>query len=373
MNVEKTQNHSLPVEQRVAMATPRSATFRCLEAGRFHFVMGALLLSILAGCNRTPNPDVLATVNRHPIFRADVEKYYQNSAPPKATADQAERLRLEILRSLIDDEIMRQQAEKLHLVATDAEVDAKIAELKAPYTEEQFNKQLAAKNLTLADLRRDIRRSMTSTKVINKEIESKINITDAQIAEFYNLHQADFNLIEPQYHLAEIVVTSDPKQPIGNLQNSKAKNDAEAQKKIQTLRNRLDSGEDFATLAMNFSEQPDTTASDGDMGFLTETQLHADPAVYAAVTALKPGQMTSILPLYKSPTDKHVIGYVIYKLIAVEQAGQHQLSDPRVQQMIRQQLRDSSSHLMRDAYLEVMHNQAHVVNYYAEELLKNIH
>jgi peptidyl-prolyl cis-trans isomerase SurA len=56
--------------------------------------------------------------------------------------------------------------------------------------------------MSLDDLKRDIRRQLTETKLINKEIESKINITDAQIAAFYAAHKADFNLIEPQYHLA---------------------------------------------------------------------------------------------------------------------------------------------------------------------------
>ncbi len=336
----------------------------------------AASMVLATGCNRAPGPDVWATVNGHPILRADVEKYYHNrvsNAPQQPTEDEADRLRLEILRSLIDEEITRQQAEKLHLVATDAEVDAKIAELKAPYTDAQFNAQLQAKGLTLDDLRHDLRRSLTSSKVMNKEIESKINITDAQIADYYNLHKADFNLIEPQYHLAQIVVTPIPNQKPGNLQNSKAKNDAEAKKKIESLENRLESGEDFATLAMNYSEQPDTAASGGDMGFASETQLRADPDVYKAVTALKPGQTTPVLPLYESQTSKKVMGYVIYKLIAVEPAGQHLLSDPRVQQMIRQQLHDSRSRLMKEAYLEVMQNQAHVVNYYAEQLLKDIH
>ena len=52
--------------------------------------------------------------------------------------------------------MIRQQAEKLHLVATDTEVDAKIARLKAPYTEAQLNEQLKAEGLTMDDIRRDL-------------------------------------------------------------------------------------------------------------------------------------------------------------------------------------------------------------------------
>jgi peptidyl-prolyl cis-trans isomerase SurA len=60
-------------------------------------------------------------------------------------------------------------------------------------------------------------------------------------------------------------------------------------------------------------------------------------------------------------------------LIAIEPAGQHPLTDPRVQQMIRQQLHDSRSRLLQSAYNEALRDQARVVNYFAEDILKNAH
>jgi peptidyl-prolyl cis-trans isomerase SurA len=339
-----------------------------------HAVTGVLLLTALAGCKHTPNPDVWATVNGHPIMKSEVEKYFKNKVgtmQQQPTADEASMLKLDILHSQINEEVIRQRAEKMHLVATDAEVDAKIAQLKAPYTEEQFDAQLKAKSLTLEDVRREFWLSMTTNKVINKEIDSKINITDADVANYYNLHKADFNLIEPQYHLAQIAVTSIPtQQQTCNLQNNKARNDTEARKKIQGLHNQLESGGDFAGLAMNFSEACDTASSGGDMGFIPESRLKSDPEIYNAIAQLKPGQITDILPMVQ-PASKKPFGYMILKLIAVEPAGQHPLSDPRVQQMIRQQLHDSRSRLLQSAYYEVLRDQARVVNYYAEDVLKN--
>lgn len=334
-----------------------------------------LLMTAVSGCKHAPNPDVWATVNGHPIMQAEVEKYFKNKVgtmqqPP--TPDEAAMLKLDILRQRINEEVIRQRAEKMHLVATQAEVDAKIAQLKAPYTEEQFDAQLKAKGLTMEDVRRDVWLNLTTSKVINKEINSKINITDEDVDNYYNLHKADFNLIEPQYHLAEIVVTSMPAQQVGNLQNNKARNDAEARKKIDGLHNQLESGGDFAGLAINYSEAPDTTSSGGDMGFISESQLKSNPEVYNAIQKLKPGQITDVLPI-NQPGTKKAVGYVIYKLIAVEPAGQHLLSDPRVQQMIRQQLHDSRSRLLQSAYDEVLRDQARVVNYYAEDVLKNVH
>src|SRR5208282_483842 len=105
--------------------------------------------------------------------------------------------------------------------------------------------------ISLDDYKRELRRNLTSAKLLNKEIESKINITDAEIGAYYAAHRADFNLIEPRYNIAEIVVTPNapPQAPNANLQNNKATSDAEAKKKIQALYSRLESGDDFAVLA----------------------------------------------------------------------------------------------------------------------------
>ncbi len=331
------------------------------------FVFGA------AGCNRPHQPDVAATVNGHPIHRAELETYYRGNLGDNQhdpTPVQAQIGRLDILRQLIDDEILQERAAKLNLVATNEEVDGKVAELKAPFTQEEFDARLKAKSMTLDDLKRQIRRSLTSEKLMNKEINSKINITDADISSYYNRNKAEFNLIEPQYHLAQIIVTSAPSQQPSNLQNNKASNDDEAKKKIAALHNRLESGEDFGALAANLSEQPATASNGGDMGFISESQLHADPSVYTSVTKLKPGQVTDVLPFYEQGSKK-VMGYAIYRLLSKEAAGQRELNDPRVQQAIRQQLRDGRAQLLRNAYYEVLRDQARIQNYFAEEVFKS--
>ncbi|MDE3105934.1 MAG: SurA N-terminal domain-containing protein [Acidobacteriota bacterium] len=337
------------------------------------FALAALLP--LAGCNRTPNADVVATVNGKAIMHAEMEKAFatqlgEAQQQQQPTKEQADALRLNVLRELIDEEIVQQRAAKMNLTATNEEVDAKLAEMKAPYTEDQFNDKLRASKETLDDLKHDLHRSLTIEKLLNKEINSKITVTDADVTNYYNQHKAEFNLIEAQYHLAQIQVTSVPSPQPGNLQNSKATNDAEARKKIQALKNRLDAGEDFGTLAMNFSERPETAPNGGDMGFVSESQMHADPAIYAAITRLKAGQITDILPMLDEQSKKPM-GYAIYKLIAREPAGQRDVSDPRVQQAIRQQLHDGRSQLLKNAYFEMLRDQAKVENYLAEQIFKN--
>jgi peptidyl-prolyl cis-trans isomerase SurA len=285
--------------------------------------------------------------------------------------EQVVSLRLSILNELIETEILMRRAEKLGLLATDDEVDRKLNEIKSPYTAEDFSKRLAEKKISLDDFKRDLRRSLTRDKVMNKEITSRINITDQDVSNYYNEHKAEFNLIEPQYHLAKIVVSGMPVPQVHNLQNSKAQNDADAKKKIQMIANRLDSGDDFATLAMNYSEDPETSNNGGDLGMAPESALkQADPAVREAVLKLKPGQYTAVIPM-TNPASHQVNGYLIVKLIAKEPAGQRELSDPRVQQAVRQQLRDRREQLLKAAYYETLRDEAKITNYYAAEVLKD--
>jgi peptidyl-prolyl cis-trans isomerase SurA len=107
------------------------------------------------------------------------------------------------------------------------------------------------------------------------------------------------------------------------------------------------------------------------MGFVGESQMqHADPAVFAAITKLKAGEVTDVLPLLDGQS-KRPVGYAIYKLLSRDPPGQRDLNDPRVQQAIRQQLRDGRSQLLKAAYLEVVHDQAKVENFFAEQIFKN--
>jgi peptidyl-prolyl cis-trans isomerase SurA len=345
-----------------------------MTSTRALLVSTLLFLLALAGCNREENgTDVLAKVNGEKITRADVDKYYKNQtsgSPQQPSGDQEASLRLNILRQLIDDQIMMERAKKLNLLATDEEVDAKFAEFKAPYTQEEFDRHLKERNLTAEDLRRDLRRSLTFDKIINKEITSKINISDADISNYYNEHKAEFNFIEPQYHLAQIVVTTAPMPQVGNLKNDKAANETEARAKAKKLMDRLETGEDFATVAMNYSEQPETSPNGGDMGFIPESSLKQTPGMQDVIGKLKPGGVTQPIPV-TDPQTKRLAGFRIIKLIAREPAGQRDLNDPRVQAAIRQQLRERREQLLKAAYYDTLRNDAKVENYYAEELLKN--
>jgi peptidyl-prolyl cis-trans isomerase SurA len=348
--------------------------FRTGARGAVLIASGIALFSGVAGCHRAPSPDVVATVNGKEILRSELERNYKASVgdqPQQTSPEQADIARLNILDQMIDYEILQQRAAKLNLVASDEDVNAKLTEVKARYTQEEFDRHLKDVGVTLDDYKRELRRNLTSAKLLNKEIESKIDITDAEINKYYADHKSEFNLIEPRYNIAQIVVTASPTMQTANLQNNKATSEPDAKKKVQALYSKLESGDDFATLAENYSEDPNTASSGGDMGFVFESQLRENPEVYDAIGKLKPGQFTDVLPVTQGTGPaRRTVGYAIYKLISRETAGQRALNDPNVQQWIRQQLRSAHAQLLRSAYFEVVRSEAQVHNYFAEQILK---
>ena len=224
---------------------------------------------VLASCSKPVPKDVAATVNGRPITYAELDRtiaaQFPNS-PLKPNDDQTIQLRLETLRALIDKEIMLQRAEKEGLLASDGDVEAKFNELKAPYTQEEFQKLLDQRKMTLDQFGAQIRRDLSVQKLFNKEIGSHISISDADVVDIYNANKASFNLAENQVRVAHILVTPTPNPNVHNLKNSKAQNEEQARAKIQMIQMHLRQGDDFATQAQNYSEDPKTAPMAGTTG-----------------------------------------------------------------------------------------------------------
>ena len=334
----------------------------------------------LAGCKTQPAADVVATVNGHPILRADLDKAYTDNLGDAVnqgqdqTPESADSARLMLLSQLISNETIQQRAAKMNLTATPEEVDAKLTEMKQPFTEEEFGRRLTANHTSVDQVKRDLRNSLTVNKLLNKEINQKITISDADINNYFTAHKAEYNNIEPQYHIAQILVTDTPDPHPCNLQNSKAANDADARKKISQIKNSVDSGMDFGTVAMNLSENCTTAPNGGDMGSISESKLKASAGpLFNLLAGLKPGQVTDILPFPDpaDPTGKRIGGYAIFQLISHDPAGQQTLAEPQVQQHIRQLIREGRSQLLKSAYFEMLRDQAKVENFFAEQVFKN--
>jgi peptidyl-prolyl cis-trans isomerase SurA len=309
---------------------------------------------------------VAATVNGRSITYAELDKQFQSqvaSASDRPSDDQSNFQKLELLRSMVDAEIMVQRAEKANLIATDTDVETKLGELKAPFTQEEFSKQLAARKMSIEDFKAQLRRDLSVTKLFNKEITSRINITDKDVTDFYNANKPSFNLVEAQIHLAQILVTPQPGE-VRNLKNDKAGSEQAARDKIARMLDRIKHGEDFSMLAQNYSEDPQTAQNGGDLGFITESSMEKAPAELRKAVASTPvGQVSGVIA---GPE-----GYRILKILAKEPAGQRELQDPSVQQTIRETLRNRKDQLLKAAYVETARNEAKVTNYYAQMIMSN--
>lgn len=319
-------------------------------------------------CNRVSAPaeGVWATVNDQPITREDTEKYYRarltgQTAPP--SQDEALSLMLSVLDELINNEVLVQRARQTGVEATDGEVEDKFTEAKSPFTEDAFQRQLKDSGMTVDDLRRNIRQQVSVQKLINREVIAKIAPTDQDVTNFYNENRAQFNVAEVTYHLAQILVTPAKDAQVRNRKNDDAATDIEARKKAAALLQQIRDGADFATVAADYSEDPNSSANGGDMGFFPESQI-SDANMRKMLGAMTPGQTSDIIHLPN--------GYSILRLVAKEAPGQRQLSDPQIQQTIRDTLRGRKEQLMRAAYLVSARDQSRVVNYLARQVLESV-
>ncbi|MCL4524092.1 MAG: peptidylprolyl isomerase [Acidobacteria bacterium] len=328
----------------------------------------ALLVSF-AACNKetAPGPDVWATVNGKEIKRDEVEKYFRSRTNPEGqepSQEEALSLKLNIIDELINNEILLERAKKMGLEAGDGEVEDKFTEFKSPYTEDEFQRQLKERGVSVDDLKRDLRKQLTIQKLINREVVAKVSITDQDVTDFYNQNRAQFNVVETQYRVSQIVITPRKDTQVRNRKGDDAATDAEARRKAAALYAQIQEGTDFGQLAIDYSEDPSTSANGGDLGYIPESALsQADPALKKTLTSMKPGEVSPVVALRD--------GFRILKLIAREAPGQRELSDPKVQNSIRDALRNRKEQLLRSAYLNVARDEATVRNYLAQQVLES--
>src|SRR5881296_4601737 len=226
---------------------------RCLSV--LALITASLFIASCGSASKA-SADVVARVNGKDIMTAQLEKQFQNrvsNAEQPPAPEEAQNVKLEILNQLINDQILLEMASAAGLSATDAEVDVKFNEFKSQYTDEKFKDLLKEQKMTIDDIRNELRKSITIDKLVNKEITSKISVTDAEIKNFYEKNKESFNLPE-SYHIAHILVTPVADPDLRNGKNDDAKTADEARQKALRLLKDVQGGKDFATVARESSE-----------------------------------------------------------------------------------------------------------------------
>ncbi len=328
------------------------------------------LAALAGGCRSHPTPppvapDVWAVVDGREIHREEVEKAYRRTMQPGAVTseDEATVAKLNLLDQLISQDIMLARATELQIVLPESELDAAFNDEKKDIPDEAFNQELASRHLTAADMREALRRDLIARKVIERDVSSKVTVTDQEISDFFQANKAQFNLPEDAFHLAQIVVTSVRDQGLNNRTGDDATTVQAAAAKVQMLMDRLKSGAPFSELAMDYSEDPQSAPRGGDVGLVSVSALGQAPReLRDAVMRLQPGSVTVV---------SMEGGHTIVALVAKQAAGQRDLSMPDVRDGIAATLRDQREQLLQAAYLEMMRNQATVVNHEVRRLVES--
>jgi peptidyl-prolyl cis-trans isomerase SurA len=342
------------------------------KAGRTQLMLGAVMCAgLVAACGRTAekpkaaSPDVWASVDGRDIGRDEVEKAYRGAADPTAPQPSDVEIlgaKLDIVDQLITQDILLAKAKASNLDATDAEVETAFSERKRSVPDDAFQQQLSQRGLTLDDMKRSIRRELAVQKVIDRDVASKVAVTDQEIGDFYTANRAKFNIPETQYHIAQIVIAPGRQPDLRNRKNDDAGTQAEADAKAQMLMERLRTGAQFSELAMDYSEDPGTAAQGGDLGFVAASALNrVPPQLRAAVLGSQPGTVKAVTAGG---------GHTLVLLVEIQAAGQRELNDPTVRDNIRDTLRQRKEQVLRTAYLTAARNDAKVINHLARQIVE---
>jgi peptidyl-prolyl cis-trans isomerase SurA len=334
------------------------------------FVAVFLMAASTGACRSTSTPapaavsaDTWAVVNGKAVTSADVDKEFRRSGDGSTTGAEAIlTAKLAILDGLILEEILMDRARQQNLQVPDAEVDAALTKAKGGLNDDAFQQQLIQRGLSTADVRDGLRRQLLAEKVMERDVTSKVTVSDQQVTDFFNANRAQFNLPQDAVHLAQIVITPVRDPQLANRTGDDATTPDTATAKVRMLMQRLQEGAPFADLARDFSEDPESAPRGGDLGLVPVATIRQAPAALRdAALQLDPGRARVV-----SQGGAHTIVFVVKR----EQAGQRDLSTPGVKEQITQALKGRREQLLRTAYLASARADAQVVNYEARRVVE---
>jgi peptidyl-prolyl cis-trans isomerase SurA len=148
---------------------------------------------------------------------------------------------------------------------------------------DEFRKVLEREGIPYANYREDIRRQIIVQRVREREVDSKVTVSDAEV-DNYLATLASQAGGEDEYLLSHIYITV-PEQATPDVVEARRQRAAEALTEIR-------SGKDFAQIAAAFSNAPDAS-SGGNLGWRTAARL---PSVFSEIVRkMKPGEVSGVL------------------------------------------------------------------------------
>jgi peptidyl-prolyl cis-trans isomerase C len=230
-------------------------------------------------------PDVLARVNGEPVTRSDFDRLVRNVEIGNGPIP-AER-RDVVLRNLLDQlityTVMTQEAKAKNVTVSDGEIDQRIKQMRGQASDADFQKALDARSMSAEQLRTDARVQLTIEKMMDAQVADVAGASDAEARDFYQKNPDKFKQGE-SVRASHILLRVDPNAPEPTKK--------QARTRINQILKRARSGEDFAALAKQHS-QDGSAQQGGDLGYFEREQMV--PAFSEAAFSLKPGHVSDVV------------------------------------------------------------------------------
>lgn len=233
---------------------------------------------------------ITAVVGNKIILESEVRQLltYLRLVSGDTVADETT-LQATVLRRLIDEALLSEQAERESIAVTREEIAAEVNEnlnsLKKRFdSEEEFREALADECLTEKLLRdrisQEVRRNLLARKLLEKEGLTRIYISPTEAEQFYNTHKDSIARIPGRVELSHILIALKPSDSAEEA----------AARRTQDVLTVLAQGGNFATIARSFSDDKKTAVNGGDWGWKDTATL--PPEFRLVLNQLKPGQIS---------------------------------------------------------------------------------
>lgn len=312
-----------------------------------------------------PN-ETAAKVNGKVITMEEVDRAVKQQAQgqeSKLSPLELAGARLQVLQSLVEQEVMFQKAEKENMVPTEEDITGEVNKKKVEsrLSVEEFDKQMAAAGLNEKSFRESIKKGLAIQKLIDKVTARIETPKDKEIVDFFNSNSEMF-VKKRGVRLAAIVV-----DPTDGGEGDLTKNDAEASQKIKEILTKVqEPASDFAALAREYSEDP-SKLQGGDLGYLSEDDLKQNYPQLAA-GFMNPeftvGRVTNMVPINGK-------GYIFKLQERIEKDETLTLESPDVRPQINKLLVDNRKQLLAASYQTIAMNEAKIENFLAKKVVDN--
>jgi parvulin-like peptidyl-prolyl isomerase len=311
-----------------------------------------------------PN-ETAATVNGTPIKMEEVERAVKQQAQgqeSKLSPLELASARLQVLQSLIEQEVMFQKAQKEGTVPSEEDITAEINKQKqqSGKSADEIAKQMQEAGMTDAALREQVKKQLSIQRLVDK-LTGKIEPPkDAEIEAFYNGNKDAF-VKKRGVKLAAIVI-----DPSNSGEGDTTTDEQSAVLKANDIIKRLQSGQEFSTLAQQFSEDQSRFQS-GDLGYLSQDDL-----IQAFGEQAAQGLMNPQLQIGAVTTARAQGKLFILKLQDRSDKDEPvTLEAPGVRQQVTDSLINSRKQLLAASYQAIAMNEARIENYLAKKVVEN--